>query len=120
MTDEGSPDHSDDSTTESDPTVRCAGCRTAVARTDAIIRVGDGPTVFTNPMGFVYDLVLFGRARAMHVHGPPTTEFTWFTGYAWQVATCATCHRHLGWRFSATDDATPASFWGLLRDRLAR
>ncbi|HXS18782.1 MAG TPA: hypothetical protein VN764_16400, partial [Polyangiaceae bacterium] len=31
-----------------------------------------------------------------------TAEFTWFSGYAWSIGSCAWCHAHIGWRFEAT------------------
>lgn len=70
--------------------------------------------VFTNPGGITYELVLYAQANCV-IHGPATTEFTWFAGYAWQLALCASCHEHLGWRYRRPGSGT---FYGLIRDRL--
>jgi hypothetical protein len=37
-----------------------------------------------------------------------STLFTWFEGYAWQVASCAGCGTHLGWRFVSVCSASHA------------
>jgi cereblon len=50
--------------------------------------------------------------------GRPSTEFTWFPGYAWEIAWCSRCGEHLGWRFTAVTDGEPGLFWGLRRDAI--
>lgn len=41
--------------------------------------------------------------------GDPTEEHTWFPGYAWRMAHCRACQRHLGWGFSpVTPSPSPA------------
>jgi len=71
--------------------------------------------VFTNPGGFRYEIALFTQADCVS-HGPASTDFTWFAGYAWRLALCANCHVHLGWRYHRTGSA---DFYGLIRNRLA-
>lgn len=69
---------------------------------------------FTNPGGYEYQIALYNQADCI-THGPAMTEFTWFAGYAWQLALCSSCHAHLGWRYQRVG---LAAFYGLIRDRL--
>ncbi|CAE7560221.1 ohgt [Symbiodinium pilosum] len=40
-----------------------------------------------------------GLHRSLAVEGNPTAEFSWFPGFAWAMAHCSHCNRHLGWAF---------------------
>jgi len=40
-----------------------------------------------------------GLNRSLAVEGKPTAEFSWFPGFAWAMAHCCHCNRHLGWAF---------------------
>ncbi len=96
------------SDTEDDP-LRCAVCDLPVAHRHD--RQGiDGPAArtFFNPSGILMAVTTFRRAHTAH-DGPATTEFTWFPGYAWRIASCPRCGVQLGWRFEG--DTT---FWALL------
>ena len=73
---------------------------------------------FLNPHGFVHEVVTLRWAQHLSVAGPPTTEFTWYPGYAWEIAWCDRCAAHVGWSFTAVDDVEPARFWGLRRDSI--
>ena len=89
----------------------CRACRQEVTRTGARIRVnGKHSHVFFNPNGNVFEIGCFARATACLGVGPVTSEFTWFTGYAWQVAICLRCHSHLGWIFRSSEKG----FYGLI------
>jgi hypothetical protein len=68
---------------------------------------------FTNPAGITYDVVCFASARGCYVEGEPTTDFTWFVGYAWSYAKCGSCHQHLGWYYQGA-----SKFFGLIADQL--
>lgn len=35
----------------------------------------------------------------------PTSQATWFPGYAWQILTCSACGTHVGWRFTEEEGA---------------
>jgi hypothetical protein len=97
----------------------CASCGAVVGYVDAILPAGDTPLIFANPHGRVFELVLLREAQSLLHVGPPTTEHTWFAGYAWQVALCAGCSRHLGWRYLAGEAGrSPPLFFGLLRAEL--
>jgi hypothetical protein len=56
---------------------------------------------FANPEGIIFEIACYGDAWGCGVVGPASTEFTWFSGYQWRIAVCASCHTHLGWRFDA-------------------
>jgi cereblon len=72
--------------------------------------------VFANPSGLLLEIVTARGAENVQVIGPPTTDFTWYPGYAWEVAYCSGCQSHVGWAFGATDGAhDPAMFYGLLK-----
>lgn len=80
-------------------------------------------TTFVNPHGTTHGLTCVSRLRAeVFYEGPPSTEFSWFPGYAWQIMRCNTCASHLGWRFSAahaghrkrtSSSCSVREFWGL-------
>ncbi len=96
--------------------IRCAACLHAV--TDAARRItvaGSHVHVFANPYGAVFEIGCFSAAPGCLATGPQSGEFTWFPGTAWQVALCAACGRHLGWRYAR---AAGGEFHGLILDRL--
>lgn len=93
----------------------CIRCLHLITEHAAYMELAGGHShVFTNPSGVTYQLVLYSRADCV-IHGPATTEYTWFAGYAWQLALCSNCHEHLGWRYRKLGSVT---FFGLIRDRL--
>lgn len=100
--------------------LRCRGCRVVITHPDSLfpMRHTSAVQVFPNPAGIVHEILTARYATGLILWGEPTREFTWFTGYAWQVASCARCGAHLGWRYSATDGTEPTIFYGLLRQRL--
>ena len=71
--------------------------------------------VFSNPGGYLHDIVTVRDAWSLTSASPPSTEFSWYPGYAWEIVLCASCAAHLGWAFSATTDRQPARFYGLRR-----
>ena len=93
----------------------CAGClrpvTTAAARTAV---AGAHEHTFANPAGLQFHIGCFARATGCLAVGEPSTHWTWFPGYSWQVEHCATCGDHLGWRFRAEAHL----FHGLILDRL--
>lgn len=74
--------------------------------------------VFANPHGYLHEIVTLRRAWNLRTVGAPTTEFSWYPGYAWTIVHCDRCAAHLGWMFEATTDREPARFWGLRRGDL--
>ncbi len=67
-----------------------------------------------NPAGFVYRIGCFRAAPGCTAEGEPTEHWSWFPGYAWQVALCRSCRGHLGWAFRMESSA----FYGLIVTRL--
>lgn len=108
-------DTTDDGLDHQGRALLCRACGLPITRASvAIPKNGAHEHTFFNPAGIVFLLGCFARAPGCLVHGPPSTEFSWFTGHCWQFATCAGCLGHLGWFFSGAED----SFFGLILDRL--
>ncbi|MDY6831903.1 MAG: cereblon family protein [Thermodesulfobacteriota bacterium] len=100
---------------EEDDVLLCARCLHPITRPGARTTAnGRHVHVFANPGGLVFEIGCFRTAPGCGHAGSPTLEFTWFNGYAWQVATCNGCLEHLGWYYTA--DGT--SFYGLILNRL--
>ncbi len=96
--------------------LRCRLCSLEITSPQAAVSRRDSHQhTFCNPMGLVFELACYRQAPGCLVHGHPSNEFCWFEGYVWQYAACRRCHAHLGWYFTAGDDA----FFGLIRDRLS-
>jgi len=93
----------------------CAACRHPITHQDErIIVQGGHEHTFTNPQGMTYHIGCFREAVGCAAAGEATTEYSWFSGYAWRIAYCAHCHVHLGWRFQSDTDY----FHGLIVNRL--
>jgi cereblon len=73
---------------------------------------------FLNPHGVLHELVTVTWAENVVLSGAPTTEFTWYPGYAWRIAWCGRCGAHVGWSFDAIGDGAPRTFWGLRRQAI--
>ena len=101
--------------------LRCRACGAEVADRGALFSV-DGERVarvFANPAGFLHEIVTLLRARGLRIEGPATSEFSWFIGYAWEIAYCAECSAHLGWRYGALEPGIePQVFYGLRRAQI--
>jgi hypothetical protein len=68
-----------------------------------------------NPHELMFHIGCFAAAPGCAQVDIATAEWTWFSGYRWQVALCRHCGIHLGWRYrGAGSDA----FFGLILDRL--
>ncbi|MBI2239790.1 MAG: hypothetical protein HYU59_03180 [Magnetospirillum gryphiswaldense] len=107
----------DSRTTLAPQVYRCRQCGQHIARHDALLPMGgDHEHVVFNPAGMIFRVWCFADAQGLRLVGAPSAEFTWFKGYAWQIALCAQCGTHLGWRFDG--DTLPPRFYGLVRDRL--
>jgi hypothetical protein len=93
----------------------CASCRHPVTSQNERIPVqGNHEHSCTNPHGLTYHIGCFRHAAGCEPYGRQTTEYSWFSGYTWQIALCSHCQVHLGWRFiSSADD-----FHGLILGRL--
>ena len=65
----------------------------------AVRRGGAHEHTFRNPAGYSWTIRCFRDASGCTPAGPFTAEATWFTGYQWCLALCATCGCHLCWWF---------------------
>lgn len=93
----------------------CAACRHPVTTSAARTSVsGSHQHTFFNPHGVVFNVGCFSQAPGASARGIPTDEFTWFPGHVWQLAVCARCVSHLGWRFKSQ----ASEFYGLILDKL--
>jgi hypothetical protein len=101
---------------EEEEYILCRQCHQAITRPAERISVqGAHHHTFANPHGIVFEIGCFKYAQGCGYAGPPSTEFTWFSGYAWRVSFCTMCLTHLGWVFIA---GSGDSFHGFILDRL--
>ncbi len=101
---------------EEEEYILCRQCRQAITRPAERITVqGSHQHTFANPHGIVFEIGCFKIAQGCGYAGSPSTEFTWFNGYAWRVSFCIMCLTHLGWVFIADSGD---SFHGFILDRI--
>lgn len=70
---------------------------------------------FSNPDGYVFNIITFGSADGCREIGKPTLDFTWFAEHSWSFALCSRCGLHLGWKYKGK-----YTFYGLIKDRIVR
>ena len=100
---------------EEDEAVLCAECAQEVTRRRYRTAVGGGfEHSFANPAGIVYQIGCFEEAEGVGETGEPSSEFSWFDGYTWQVVVCRACMIHLGWLYWSGEHR----FYGLILPRL--
>jgi hypothetical protein len=93
----------------------CHRCSSPI--TDDASRIGMGGAHahhFVNPDGIEFHVGCFAAAGGCAALAAPSTYWTWFPGFSWQVELCAACGEHLGWLFRSAD----AVFHGLVLTRL--
>lgn len=81
----------------------------------------EGPqSAYCNSGGIIHETVTLYKAQGMILSREgPSSEYTWFPGYAWTIVTCEGCGIHMGWRFTAENNSLrPRAFWGLTRKSL--
>jgi len=101
--------------TERERAIVCASCGHQITSERERISVLDAHEHrFMNPAGSLFHIGCFRRADGCMAIGPASVDYPWFPGFDWQVALCAACADHLGWRFQSAAD----SFFGLRLDRL--
>lgn len=110
MAKESPQDRSDTADRDRDA-LRCVACDHAITdRGHATERGGAHEHTFVNPSGVVHHIGCFLVAPgAAHV-GDEQEAFSWFPGWSWQIAVCANCRAHLGWRFRCAGE----EFHGLI------
>ncbi|MBU0485524.1 MAG: hypothetical protein KKB30_13545 [Proteobacteria bacterium] len=102
--------------TEEENGIFCKQCRAVITGKENVIRVaGRHLHICYNQVGVIFRVGCFRDAPGCLRHGEPTLENTWFLGYRWRFADCASCGLHLGWQFSGAED----DFFGLIVDKLS-
>ncbi|XP_076242249.1 E3 ubiquitin ligase component cereblon [Calliopsis andreniformis] len=100
----------------------CSDCDSFIGeQSDMFPMSKEGPQgTYCNRVGIIHDTVTLYRAYGLKLSSePPSTEYTWFPGYAWVIAACKNCHAHMGWEFRAVQrNLKPKVFWGLARKSL--
>ncbi|WAR25543.1 CRBN-like protein [Mya arenaria] len=100
----------------------CHRCTREVTSMSSMFSMSvSGPlSAYVNPGGHVHETVTVHHVKNLSLYGRPSTEHSWFPGYAWTIAQCKRCSNHMGWKFTATrKDLQPQKFWGLCRTSLA-
>ena len=96
----------------------CKACGHEITRAGARTAVdGSHGHVFSNPGGYVYEIGCFRTAPGCLHEGMPTTEFSWFPGFSWQVALCGGCRCLMGWKYRSVQGGE-SSFHGLILPHL--
>ncbi|CAJ1973920.1 unnamed protein product [Sphenostylis stenocarpa] len=107
---------------ESIDLIRCKSCESTIAkRSDMLVMSSEGPlSAYVNPDGYVHEIMTLYKANGLALIGPAVAEYSWFPGYAWTIATCATCKTQMGWLFTArSQKLKPSTFWGIRSCQLA-
>ncbi|EAT43511.1 AAEL005058-PA [Aedes aegypti] len=77
---------------------------------------------YCNPSGFVHETLTVYRVvpQSTRTTTKPSTDFSWFPGYSWQIAVCNACSNHIGWKFVATKRGyKPKKFYGLCAETIS-
>ena len=94
----------------------CFICGTSIThRRERFAVQGSHEHTFTNPGGYVYHIGCFRAAHGCAQAGKFEEAYTWFRGFSWRYALCASCRVHLGWAYR---DGEEAEFYGLILNRL--
>jgi len=108
---EREPERRDDAAVTDDRTLRCAACAHRITEVAYRSEVGGAHEhTFVNPAGVVHHLGCFIAAPGCVYRGATETAFSWFPGFSWQIAVCASCRAHVGWIFRCAGE----QFHGLI------
>ncbi|ARU57903.1 MAG: cereblon family protein [Pseudomonadales bacterium] len=101
-----------------EPAVRCAHCNATITSEKYKTLIdGEFAHFQCNPTGNSFYFGCYSKAEGCQIIGQPSTEFSWFTGFAWRIALCNQCKSHLGWYFQQT---ATESFYGLILSQIIR
>jgi cereblon len=99
--------------------IRCRVCNNEVADPGDVFRAGeDAVQVFVNQAGYAHEVITVLDAWNVVISGRPTTEFSWFPGYAWRHVLCGGCGNHVGWLYETVVGGSPRVFVGFRRDEV--
>jgi len=108
-------DTADRDTPEEADALLCAACRAPITTLRDRINVNEQHEhLFANPHGYIYQIGCFAAAPGCALIGEETAFFSWFAGYAWQIALCRQCAAMLGWGFRSQE----SRFFGLILEKL--
>lgn len=103
----------------------CARCRTKIANCNLLFAMSKHgvQSNYINPGGCIHETNTIRNhsliKEAVFPTGVPSTEFSWFPGYSWQIILCRLCDMHLGWKFASTKpNMVPKIFYGLAGSNL--
>lgn len=95
----------------------CAVCRAFItSEGERIAMNGSHEHRFANVSGISFHIGCFRKAGGCLSLGAPSFEWTWFPGYAWDIAICTGCSTHLGWQYVCATFNN--SFYGLILKHL--
>jgi len=103
------------------PVLCCRNCEEEIGKQEDIFSMSsEGPQgAYVNPGGYVHETLTLYKAKNLSLIGEPSTEYSWFPGYAWTICQCRFCDSHMGWKFTASSGSlVPKKFWGLSRRSL--
>lgn len=99
--------------------IRCKQCMSHIAPVSEIFSLHSSEGIsgaYVNEHGVVHQTTTLNNIidGSIVCLGSAETRDSWFPGYSWTIAYCATCFNHLGWKFlRVRRDVTPPKFWGL-------
>ncbi len=106
------PDTTDAPIEAPEQAVVCAHCTHVLTGARACTeRGGAHAHTFVNPSGVMFDVRCYAPVPGARAYGEVSGFWSWFPGYAWQVALCGGCGAHVGWAFHGGD-----AFVGLIAD----
>jgi cereblon len=97
---------------------KCKRCNNSIAVYADIFAMAKGNVNanYCNPAGYIHETLTVQKTieNALRLVDRPSTDFSWFPGYSWQIAVCSKCSIHVGWKFSSVvKHLKPKSFFGL-------
>ncbi|CAO1432184.1 unnamed protein product [Diamesa tonsa] len=96
----------------------CKRCNNKISMYNDIFSMSKGNLAgnYCNPAGYIHETICFYKVieSSTRMVDRPSTDFSWFPGYAWQIALCSKCSTHVGWKFIAVSkNLKPRTFFGL-------
>lgn len=110
-----------ESLTGKEAVILCRLCGNVITRPAHQTRVEEAFFhTFANPHGMVFEIGCFSEAHGCISVSRPSSEFTWFPGYSWEIVACLECCAHMGWKFARhlPHAPGPGRFFGLILDKL--